>query len=90
MPANIRFILEALASNNYPTSNVACRLIFALYGIWNLDFFRTLLPNNCLKISTLQVLALDYVIAVYPLVLIFVTYIVVDLYDKVILISLDY
>ena len=81
-PANIRIILEALDSNNYPTSNAVCRLIFAVYGIWNLDFFRTLLPHNCLKISTLQVLALDYVIAVYPLVLILVTYTVVDLYDR--------
>ena len=83
-PANIRLILEALDSNSsvYPISKVVCRLISTIYGIWNLDFFRVLLPNNCLKISTLQVLALDYVIAVYPLVLIFVTYIVVDLYDR--------
>ena len=81
-PANIRMILEALYSNNYPVSYVVCQLIMTLYGIWNLDFFRTVLPHNCLKLSTLQVLALDYVIAVYPLALILLTYIAVDLYDK--------
>ena len=52
------------------------------YGIWNLDFFRTLLPDNCLKINTLQVLALDYIIALYPLFLIVFIYILVDLYDR--------
>ena len=81
-PANVRMIFEALDSNNYPLSKVVFQLIVTLYGIWNLDFFRTLLPHNCLKLSTLQVLALDYVIAVYPLALILVTYIVVDLYDR--------
>ena len=53
-----------------------------MYGIWNLDFFRTLLPDNCLNISTLHMLALDYVIALYPLFLIVITYILVDLYDR--------
>ena len=82
-PANVRMILEAFGSNKYdPISQVIGRLVITLYGIWNLDFFRALLPNNCLKISTLQVLALDYVIAVYPLVLIILTYIAVDLYDR--------
>ena len=81
-PANVRITLEALDSNDYPVSNFFCRLIMALYGIWNLDFFRTFLPENCLKINTLQLLALDYIIALYPLALIILTYIVVDLYDR--------
>ena len=55
----------------------------SMYGIWNLDFFRLIYPSFCLYpgISTLHVLALDYAVAVYPLLLIVVTYILVELHD---------
>ena len=50
-----------------------------MYGFWNLDFFRALLPHHiCLKADTLQVLALDYSIAFYPLTLIVVTYVLIE------------
>ena len=62
--------------------NRACRVIFALYGIWNLDFFRTILPVNCLRISFLQTLALDYAIAFYPLVLSVISYSLIHLYSR--------
>ena len=59
------------------------KTVISLYGFWNLDFFRVLLPPFCLhpNMSTLQVLALDYGIAVYPLFLIVVTYALVELHD---------
>jgi len=60
-------------------ANVA-RIVFALYGIWNLDFFRTLIPHVCLKVSTLQALALDYAIAFYPLILLSITYVLIELH----------
>ncbi len=50
------------------------KILAALYGVWNLDFFRTLIPPICLNVSFLQATALDYGIAVYPLVLIGMTY----------------
>ena len=83
-PANIRIVIEWLNSklHMHPFYGYLVRVFFAIYGIWNLDFFRTLLPDNCLKINTLQVLALDYIIALYPLFLIVFTYILVDLYDR--------
>ena len=83
-PANIRIVMEWLNSKVYmhPFYNYSIFVLFTIYGIWNLDFFRTLLPDNCLKINTLQVLALDYIIALYPLFLIVFTYILVDLYDR--------
>ena len=61
----------------------AVKTVFSLYGFWNLDFFRVLLPPFCLhpNMSTLQVLALDYGIAVYPLFLIAVSYALVELHD---------
>jgi hypothetical protein len=54
------------------------------YGIWNLDFYRMGTTPLCLhpRISTLQVITLDYVIAVYPLVLIFITYAFVRVHDR--------
>ena len=59
-------------------------LILTVSSIWNLDFFRSLYSPFCIhpEMSTLQVLALDYVVGVYPLVLIFLTYIAVKLYDR--------
>ena len=59
-------------------------LLLSYLMIWNLDFFRTLYPPFCIHphMSTMQVLALDYLIAVYPLLLIFLTYIVVILHDR--------
>ena len=82
-PANVRIILAGLMTDyNYKGASLFCQLVAALYGVWNLDFFRTLLPPICIKLSTLQVLALDYVIAIYPLLLIAITYILIDLYDR--------
>ena len=58
-------------------------LAWAYYSIWNLDFFRSLYPPFCLHpaMTTVQALALDYAIAVYPLVLITITYLLVELHD---------
>ena len=54
-----------------------------MHGIWNLDFFRLLYEPFCVnpKMTTLQVLALDYAIAVYPLLLIVITYSLTELHD---------
>ena len=60
------------------------QLIMSLYGVWNLDFFRTMYTPFCLHpdLTSLQVLILDYIVAVYPLLLIFITYICVSLHDR--------
>ena len=52
------------------------------YGIWNLDFLRTLFPQICLDLSSLQVLALDYAIAFYPLLLMMIFYVLIELHDS--------
>ena len=59
------------------------RIGLSFYGIWNLDFFRTLHSHFCLhpQMTMVQVIALDYAIAVYPLVLIATTYLLVELHD---------
>ena len=54
------------------------------YGVWNLDFYRYSFEPLCLypNISTLQVLSLDYLIALFPILLIVITFFMVKLYDR--------
>ena len=56
----------------------------AFYGFWNLDFFRYFIPPFCISsdMSTLYTVALEYVVAIYPLVLIVVVYLCIELYDR--------
>ena len=59
-------------------------LYFSLVGIWNLDFFKLFYAPFCLhpEASTLQVLSLEYLTALYPLLLILLTYTLVRLHYK--------
>ena len=77
----------ARAIENSPNESSAIvvanyKVFMSLYGIWNLDFFRSFLPNICLNTSPLLSLSLDYVIAIYPLFLVFITYLLINLYDR--------
>ena len=40
------------------------------------------LPDVCLNVTTLQALALDYLVALYPFVLILLSYFIIELYDR--------
>ena len=76
--ANARVILAAAES--YHIASSLAKVILALYGIWNLDFFRTLIPHICVNVNTLQALALDYAVACYPLILLVVAYILIEVH----------
>ena len=80
MPTNVRFILLAVAQK--PQYTRPAKILLSLYGIWNLDFFRTLYPKFCLNTSTLGTIALDYAIALYPLVLILISFVLVQLHAR--------
>ena len=60
------------------------QIISTVYGIWNLDFFRMVYEPFCLhpNLSILQILSLDYLVAVYPLCLVCLTYLLVQLHDR--------
>ena len=73
-PLSLRGMLLTLKRDTL----LAVRLIAVPYTIWNLDFFRSLPLNICLDLTTLQTLALDYAIAIYPLLLVVITYIYSD------------
>ena len=77
-PAMIRVISSGRKFG--PVVSFLVKLLQTLYGIWNLDYFRILYPDICLRITTLQALTLDYLIAFYPLLLIIITYIAIKLY----------
>ena len=85
MGANMRVILTALRNSEYTTSQfpmVLTQILATTYGIWNLDFFRTLYSPFCLApgMKTLDAIATDYVIALYPLLLIVITYACIELH----------
>ena len=79
VPVNMRTFL---ASEQYftPVVKFAFQTMSVLYGVWNLDFFRTILNGVCLNVSTLQVLALDYLVAVYPMIVMAIAYELVELH----------
>ena len=54
---------------------------FSLFGFWNLDFFRYFYEPFCIhpNMTVLQTLSLDYLIALYPLVLLLLTYIILHM-----------
>ena len=65
-----------------PDFQKAVKIAYPLYSFWNLDFFRTIIPDICMNVSTLEALALDYAIAVYPLFLITLSYVLIEFYDR--------
>ena len=60
------------------------KIIISIYGIWNLDFFRYVLPFFCIskKMDMLQVVALEYIVAFYPILLMALVYYMIEWHDR--------
>ena len=58
--------------------------LLTFYGFWNLDFFQYFIPLFCISsdMITLYMLALEYIVAVYPLLLTLVVYVCIEMYDS--------
>ena len=69
------------ASDNVVILNLL-KVLSCLYSIWSLDFFRGFYDGFCLGLDTLQNLALEYVIAFYPMVLMLLTFLIRKLNEK--------
>ncbi len=82
LPAVLRNIMTRIMLRANPDYLMAGKIIVSIYGIWNLDFFRAFYSDLCLGIGVLPTLALDYAIAVYPLLLMVVSYLLITLYDR--------
>ena len=69
---------------NSEATNSFANIYLSIVGIWNLDFFSTAYKPFCLHpdMTVVQALAINYLIALYPLVLLFATYCLVKLYFK--------
>ena len=81
MPVLARLIMPIL-SINAPALLTPTRIIFIFYSFWNLDILRSVLPDICLNVTTLQALALDYLVALYPFLLILISYFIIELHDR--------
>ena len=75
-------IQGALMAELDTNSRVVFKVILTGYGFWNLDYFRYLIPPFCVSrgLKNIHVLALQYVSAYYPLLLIALTYACVELH----------
>ena len=70
-----------MLSNNL---DLFTKVMFSVYDIWNLNFFRKLVPSFCIssRIKPFHLGLLGYISIFYPLCLIAVTWISVELHDR--------
>ena len=62
---------------------ILVQIVQTFCGIWNLDFLRiNVLPDVCINATPLHILILDYLIAIYPMLLMTLAYIVVELHGS--------
>jgi hypothetical protein len=80
MPAFLRLALLVL-NNEDKKYLKAIEVCISFYSLWNLDLLRSILPNVCLNVTTLQAVTMEYLIALYPFVLILISYILIVLHD---------
>ena len=82
-PVQMRMLTESTHYNSQ-LMQLFTHSFLSLYGVWNLDFLRLVYSPFSLNpsISTLQILALDYAVAAYPLFLIVATYFIGELHDN--------
>ena len=79
VPVVLRYLLQL---DHDPNSLRYIKFLATLYGIWNLDFFRLVIPPICLPLNTMHISALDYLVAVYPLFLLICFYVLLTAHDR--------
>ena len=69
---------------NRESFEIFVKVIFTLYGFWNLDFFRLFVSGFCLstRLSSLGAIAMEYIAAVYVLLLTVICYVLIELHDR--------
>ena len=80
-PVMVRLMMSAL-SQGHPKLLKVAKILIIFYSLWNLDLLRSVIPDICLNVSTLQALALEYMVAFYPFLLIIVSYFFITLHDR--------
>ena len=80
IPPLARVVLITIRQYYVIVTGARCGL--ALYGIWTLDFLRSFDLGICLGTDTLQTLALELAVGVYPFLFMVITYNLIHLYDR--------
>ena len=80
---NLGYISTAVMFNNRGQLTLDGIIILGLYGLFNLDFFHFILPPFCIsnRIKPIHIAFLGYVSALYPILLIFLTWLCVELHS---------
>ena len=80
---SVRMMLIALTARYGPCVFTSlAKSILILYQVWNLDIFRGLIGHICIKHRTIDSLSADFALALYPLVLIFFIYVLIELHAR--------
>ena len=74
--------IETLLVNYFNKKHFGASVVLCLFSVWNLDFFRLIYTPFCIHpdMTVVQSLALDYLIAFYPFLILLLVYSVVKLY----------
>ena len=85
-------LINAVTSNNLLYTQLLCNMsvmgplyiILTAHSFWNLDFFRYSLQPVCVSssLSNADVLLFDYIIALFPVLLTVLSYMLIQLHDK--------
>ena len=72
--------LSVESKKNY----IMTKILSVVNGIWNLDFFKNIYSPFCIhpNQSMLGAISMDYTVALYPLILLVVTYIMMELFSR--------
>ena len=84
IPTFLRLLVNSNGYTTYQNTKWFINVYSSIIGVWNLDFFRLMYKPFCLhpQMTVIQSLALDYLIALYPLLLVAITYWLVSLYGR--------
>ena len=82
--ANVSYGSPVYEATMGHVSVVLVKILMTVYGFWNLDFFRQVLPPFCVSanINNLDSLALQYIAAFYSLCLISITFFCIELHGR--------
>ena len=83
-PPFARGFINTINDSFLPSSaKTFMRFLYSLYALWNLDFFVAMIPPFCLPHQNVfSVIALTYLIALYPLLLLVFLYLSIELYSR--------
>ena len=85
VPVGIHLAKNMMASQMGINSTVeGSQVFYTLYSIWNLNFFRHLIPPFCLQegMNSAQLMALEYVTAIFPLLTVALVYTCIELHAR--------